>query len=76
MNQISKGLVLNMYKKILSKRTDKEILGDWKEIDSREVTKEVAMVRGWIMDELKKRFPVEFDEWIEYDGDIADYIKL
>ena len=36
-------------------------------------------VRGWLMDEIELRFPVEFDKWIDScssDNDIRKYIQV
>ena len=66
-------------KEIITKRTNAELIKDWTLLDSLEVTPEVAMVRGWMMDEIEKRWPQEFDNWMENcdtNDNIENYIKL
>lgn len=68
---------------IITKRTNEELIRDWKVLDTdtakNGITVEKATVRGWLMDEIEKRFPVEFDRWLENcanDDNIENYIKL
>ena len=64
---------------ILSTRTNSELIADWLVLDQKKVNQETADVRGWYMDEIEKRFPKEFDNWLEnceIDDDITHYIKL
>jgi hypothetical protein len=42
----------------------------WMGTEGKPVTKELAMVRGWIMDELNRRLSDDlFDEWLAGDDD-------
>lgn len=38
----------------------------------------VSTVRGWLMDEIEKRYPVAFDKWLDEDmpedADLRKYI--
>lgn len=66
-------------KKIIAARSNEDLLKDWKILDAKESTTEVVTLRGLYMDEIEKRWPAEFDEWIdncEKDDDIRSYIKL
>lgn len=65
--------------KMIQNRTDAELIRDWEVLDLKEVTTEVAIVRGIMMDEIEKRFPTEFDAWMESceeDDNITNYIKI
>lgn len=66
-------------KKIIAARSNEDLLKDWEILDAKESTTEVVTLRGLYMDEIEKRWPAEFDEWIdscEKDDDIRSYIKL
>lgn len=59
--------------------TDENLILTWKQLDKVQVTTAVAKVRGWVMDEIEKRFPKEFDCWMENcqnDDNIESYIKI
>lgn len=53
-------------REIISYQTTNDLLDEW-ELTSNERSEEVYMVRGWIMDELEKRFPEEFNAWLDQD---------
>lgn len=66
-------------KNLLVTRTDAELIKDWQEIDKLTVTEHIATVRGWLMDEIQRRFPKEFNDWVEnshIDDRLETYIKL
>ena len=70
---------MTKHQTLLASRTNEEIIRDWQILDTQEVTIDTATVRGWYMDEIAKRWPVEFDNWIEnchIDDNIESYIKL
>ena len=47
----------------------KQLIGAFKLIDEKEVTVEVAMVRGWLMDGIEALATEEsFDEWLDTDN--------
>ena len=50
---------------LLKSRTDKELLEGWKLISLQPMSEEMPIIRGWYMDEIERRFPVEFDKWLE-----------
>lgn len=77
-NSTKKPEVLKAYKAMmLSERTDAELIRDWQTIDALPVKGNIPTVRGWLLDEIERRFPAEFDAWLEYgyDKDISQYIK-
>lgn len=37
----------------------------WNETDKKEVTPEVARVRGWLLDAMEAKNPEAFDAWME-----------
>lgn len=45
----------------------------WEESENQTMNSELAMVRGWIMDELESKDAKRFDSWIENDGSPAKY---
>ena len=63
---------------LLAGRTNNQVITDWIVLDELctvdGVTQERAIARGWIMDEIEKRWPVEFDQWIENSA-IDDHIE-
>lgn len=68
---------------LLSKRTNEQLVTDWIVLDelcnTDGMTPERAITRGWLMDEIEKRWPVEFDKWIEncaIDDHIENYIAV
>lgn len=61
---------------ILENATLAELL-DELELTSGIRTEEVAMVRGWIMDEIERRVPEAFNKWIDdmaEDSELKYYI--
>lgn len=69
----------NKAMELIAKQTDKQLIEQWILIDSKPMSQEVATVRGWLMDEIEKRFPEEFDLWMECceeDDDIRKFIKV
>jgi hypothetical protein len=70
---------MTKYQELLSGRTNEELIRDWMILDTQKITSEIATVRGWLMDEIEKRFPGEFNNWIENcdkDDNLEHYIKL
>ena len=62
-------------KKIAAQSTE-QLLDQW-ELTGHMDGPNVPTVRGWYMDELEKRFPEQFDRWLEEsneDGDLRRYI--
>ena len=65
---------------LLSSRTDKELIEGWEIICLQDKSIEKATVKGWYMDEIERRFPKEFDQWLESetceDDEIIQLINL
>ena len=65
---------------LLRTRTDKELLKGWEIICLQDKSIEKATVKGWYMDEIERRFPKEFDQWLESetceDDEIIQLINL
>lgn len=64
---------------IIAARSNEDLLKDWEALDAKKSTAEVVTLRGLYMDEIEKRWPAEFDEWIDKcweDDNIRSYIKL
>ena len=66
---------------VIAKRTNEELIQDWQVMDAltegKGVTPEQATVRGLLMDEIEKRWPKQFDKWIDechIDDNIESYI--
>lgn len=66
-------------RKLIAARSDADLIRDWEVIDVLPISPEVVRVRGWLMDEIEKRWPVEFDRWIdncETDDNLGHYIAV
>ena len=65
---------------LLSSRTDKELIEGWEIICLQDKSIEKATVKGWYMDEIEKRFPKEFNNWLESepceDEELRMYLGL
>ena len=46
-------------------RTTSQLIEDWEELETHTMSEATPFVRGWIMDELEKRDPDAFDQWID-----------
>ena len=56
----------------------KKLLELWELTESMNRSQELAIVRGWLMDELEARDPEGFDRWIDSEdpnADPKDFIK-
>ena len=51
----------------LAARTTVQLLTDWDLTEVLPMTPELPVVRGWIMDELKRRDKAAFDAWSDDD---------
>lgn len=54
---------------MVEKLNTAELINQFELTEKMQISIEVAMVRGWIMDELEKRNPEAFDAWIDSDED-------
>ena len=65
---------------LLRTRTDKELLEGWEIICLQDKSIEKATVKGWYMDEIERRFPKEFNNWLESedceDKELRKYLNL
>lgn len=65
---------------LLSSRTDKELIEGWEIICLQDKSIEKATVKGWYMDEIERRFPKEFNNWLESedceDEELRKYLNL
>lgn len=56
--------------------TTEQLLDQW-EATSAMTDLEAPILRGWFMDELEKRFPEQFDKWLDSecrDEELRKYI--
>lgn len=53
-------------KNLIAGLTTSQILDQW-ESTSDIADPNIPTVRGWLMDELEKRFPEQFDAWMDSD---------
>ena len=59
-----------------AKLTDEALCLAWMGTEGKPVTKELALVRGWIMDELNRRLGDDlFDEWLTTDENPLAYFE-
>lgn len=59
-----------MVQALAANLTDEALCLAWMGTEGKPVTKELALVRGWIMDELNRRLGDDrFDEWLAGDND-------
>ena len=57
----------------LSRLTDEKLSVTWLFPETVSMSEELAMTRGWLMDELETRMGEEkFDAWVWTDGDVVD----
>lgn len=61
-------------RRMLEGRSMSQLLNDWDTLDAMPISEEVAIGRGWIMDELERRDANAFDAWIDaYDASPRQY---
>lgn len=62
---------------LIAKRTNAQLISDWTMLDKMPMTQRVATVRGWLMSEIEKRWPSEFEAWVmSDDGILTNYVRL
>lgn len=54
-------------KAMLSTRSIKQLICLWDITEAADITVEMAIVRGWLMDEFERRDEAAFDRWMESD---------
>lgn len=52
---------------MLSRLSLKQLIKEFDMTEDMPAIFDLSMVRGWIMDELKKRNPTAFDKWLDMD---------
>jgi len=50
----------------------KKLLELWDITESMEISPDLAVVRGWLMDELETRDPAGFDDWMDSEDPEAN----
>lgn len=61
---------------MISKQTTEQLLAQW-EITNELNDETIPMVRGWLMNELEKRYPEQFEKFIDdyaEDTELRKYI--
>jgi hypothetical protein len=57
----------------LSRLTDGALATAWLLTEAMPMSEELAMTRGWLIDELEQRMsPEKFDAWVWTDGDAVN----
>lgn len=60
-------------RKSIGSKSDELLATAWLLTEAQPMSEELAMTRGWLMDELETRMgPEKFDRWIWTDGDAVD----
>lgn len=62
-------------KNLIAGLTTSQLLDQW-ESTSDIADPNIPTVRGWLMDELEKRFPDQFDKWLDSDCRDEDLRKF
>ena len=52
---------------MLSRSSTEQLIKEFDMTEAIPISLELSMVRGWIMDELEKRNPKAFDNWLDLD---------
>ncbi len=61
-------------RRMLEGRSMLQLLNDWDTLDAMPINEDVAIARGWLMDELERRNANAFDAWIDdYDASPRKY---
>lgn len=60
---------------LIGSLTTSQLLDQW-ESTSDIADPNIPTVRGWLMDELEKRFPNQFDKWLDSDSRDEDLRKF
>lgn len=48
--------------------TAEQLFGAWEYTQYSHIEPETSITRGWLMDEIEKRYPEGFDEWLDSDA--------
>lgn len=61
-------------RRMLEGRSMPQLLNDWDTLDAMPINEDVAIGRGWLMDELERHDANAFDAWIDdYDASPREY---
>lgn len=61
-------------RRMLEGRSMPQLLNDWDTLDAMPINEDVAIGRGWLMDELERGDANAFDAWIDdYDASPRKY---
>ncbi len=61
-------------RRMLEGRSMPQLLNDWDTLDAMPINEDVAIGRGWLMDELERHDANAFDAWIDdYDASPRKY---
>ncbi len=52
-------------REMIRQRTTYQLVADFEQSEKTQMTDELPIVRGWLMDELEKRNPAAFACWLE-----------
>ena len=61
-------------RELISNLTLAELLDEW-ELTTNNNDPEIYTVRGWLMDELEKRNPEAFNEWLDQEEPTDEMLK-
>lgn len=62
-------------RKLIESKKTAQLLEIW-ELTGKMNDSNVSTVRGWLMDELEKRFPKQFDKWLDSECKDEDLRKF
>lgn len=48
--------------------TDDQLFNCWEMTEHLSTSEETALLRGWLMDEIEKRYPEGFNAWLDQDA--------
>lgn len=57
----------NFIPKCLQTLTDDQLLTTWESTEHLE-DPQCPTIRGWLMEEIEQRYPVEFNAWLDQDA--------
>jgi hypothetical protein len=73
MNQDELNAAVEAQRAALRELTDETLSVTWLATEVMQMSAELAVTRGWLIDELERRMtPDRFDAWIWTDGDAVD----
>lgn len=71
---ITRDQINQKARRMLEGRSMPQLLNDWDTLDAMPINEDVAICRGWLMDELERRDANAFDAWLDdYDASPRKY---